>query len=116
MENKPSIRLILKRDIFQKPTLAVEANPDPLDRMRITRTRTQRTLEGHDDIVILNITMTLMDTRMNPDSHAITSIVSYRHQCSTKLVPRERGSHDIAPARARHARGAAHEITSAAPL
>ena len=84
MENKPSIRLILNRNIFQKPTLAVEANSDPLDRMRIARTRTQRPLEGSDDIVIINITMTLMDARMNPDSHAITSIVSYGHQCSTK--------------------------------
>ena len=84
MENKPSIRLVLNRNILQKPTLAVEANSDPLDRTRIARTRTQRTLEGHYDIVILNVTMTLMDTRMNPDSHAITSIVSYRHQCSTK--------------------------------
>ena len=77
MENKPSIRLILNRNIFQKPTLAVEANSNPLDRMRIARTRTQRALEGSDNIIILNITMTLMDTRMNPDSHAITSIVSY---------------------------------------
>ena len=77
MENKPSIRLVLNRNILQKPTLAVEANPDPLDRMRIARTRTQRALEGSDNIIILNITMTLMDTRMNPDSHAITSIVSY---------------------------------------
>lgn len=77
MENKPSIRLILNRNIFQKPTLAVEANSDPLDRMRIARTRTQRALEGLDNIIILNITMTLMDARMNPDSHAITSIVSY---------------------------------------
>lgn len=77
MENKPSIRLILDRNIFQKPTLAVEANSDPLDRMRIARTRTQRALEGLDNIIILNITMTLMDARMNPDSHAITSIVSY---------------------------------------
>ena len=78
MENKPSIRLILNRDIFQKPTLAVEANSDPLDRVRIARTRTQRTLEGHDDIVVLNVTMTSMDARMNPDSHAITPVVSYR--------------------------------------
>lgn len=108
MENKPSIRLIFNRNIFQKPALAVQANSDPLDRMRIARTRTQRTLEGHDDIVLLNVTMTSMDARMNPDSHAITPIVSYRHQCSTKLVPRERGSHDIAPAQARHTRGAAH--------
>lgn len=77
MENKPSIGLILDRNIFQKSPLAVEANPDPLDRMRIARTRTQRALEGSDNIIILNITMTLMDTRMNPDSHAITSIVSY---------------------------------------
>ena len=77
MENKPSIGLILDRNIFQKPTLAVEANSDPLDRMRIARTRTQRVLEGLDNIIILNITMTLMDARMNPDSHAITSIVSY---------------------------------------
>ena len=77
MENKPSVRLILNRNIFQKPTLAVEANSDPLDRMRIARTRTQRALEGLDNIIILNITMTLMDARMNPDSHAITSIVSY---------------------------------------
>lgn len=77
MENKPSIRLILNRNIFQKPTLAVEANSNPLDRMRIARTRTQRALEGLDNIIILNITMTLMDARMNPDSHAITSIVSY---------------------------------------
>ena len=84
MKNKPSIRLILNRNIFQKPALAVEANSDPLDRMRIARTRTQRALEGHYDIVVLNITMTSMDARMNPDSHAITSIVSYRHQCSTK--------------------------------
>ena len=84
MENKPSIRLILNRNIFQKPTLAVEANSDPLDRMRIARTRTQRTLEGHDDIVVLNVTMTAMDPRMNPNTHAITSIVSYGHQCSTK--------------------------------
>jgi hypothetical protein len=84
MENKPSIRLILNRNIFQKPTLAVEANSDPLDRMRIARTRTQRPLEGRDDIVIINITMPLMDARMNPDSHAITSRVSYGHQCSTK--------------------------------
>ena len=84
MENKPSIRLVLNRNILQKPTLAVEANSDPLDRMRIARTRTQRTLECHYDIVILNVTMTSMDARMNPDSHAITSIVSYRHQCSTK--------------------------------
>ena len=84
MENKPSIRLILNRNIFQKPTLAVEANSNPLDRMRIARTRTQRALEGRNDIVIINITMTLMDARMNPDSHAITSRVSYRHQCSTK--------------------------------
>ncbi|MDU5761296.1 MAG: hypothetical protein E6Z81_02820 [Schaalia odontolytica] len=72
MENKPSIRLILNRNIFQKPALAVEANSDPLDRMRIARTRTQRTLEGHDDIVVLNVTMTSMDARMNTDSHAIT--------------------------------------------
>ena len=78
MENKPSIRLILNRDIFQKPTLAVEANSDPLDRVRIARTRTQRTLEGHDDIVVLNVTMTSMDARMNPDSHVITPVVSYR--------------------------------------
>ena len=77
MENKPSIRLILNRNIFQKSPLAVEANSDPLDRMRIARTRTQRALEGLDNIIILNITMTLMDARMNPDSHAITSIVSY---------------------------------------
>ncbi|MDK7340481.1 hypothetical protein QP500_08485 [Pauljensenia sp. UMB0018B] len=77
MENEPSIGLILDRNIFQKSPLAVEANPDPLDRMRIARTRTQRALEGSDNIIILNITMTLMDTRMNPDSHAITSIVSY---------------------------------------
>lgn len=77
MENKPSIRLILDRNIFQKSPLAVEANSDPLDRMRIARTRTQRALEGLDNIIILNITMTLMDARMNPDSHAITSIVSY---------------------------------------
>ena len=77
MENEPSIGLILDRNIFQKSPLAVETNSNPLDRMRITRTRTQRPLEGRDDIVILNITMTLMDTRMNPDSHAITSIVSY---------------------------------------
>lgn len=77
MENKPSIGLILDRNIFQKSPLAVEANSDPLDRMRIARTRTQRALEGRDDIVIINITMTLMDARMNPDSHAITSIVSY---------------------------------------
>ena len=84
MENKPSIGLILDRNIFQKSPLAVEANSDPLDRMRIARTRTQRALEGLDNIIILNITMTLMDARMNPDSHAITSIVSYRHQCSTK--------------------------------
>ena len=77
MENKPSIRLILDRNIFQKSPLAVEANSDPLDRMRIARTRTQRVLEGLDNIIILNITMTLMDARMNPDSHAITSIVSY---------------------------------------
>lgn len=79
MEDKPSIRLILNRDIFQKPPLSVEANSDPLNRMGIARTRTQRPLEGRDDIVIINITMTLMDARMNPDSHAITSIVSYRH-------------------------------------
>ena len=84
MENKPSIRLILNRNIFQESTLAVEANSDPLDRMCIARTRTQCALEGGDDIIVLNITMTLMDARMNPDSHAITSIVSYRHQCSTK--------------------------------
>lgn len=84
MENKPSIRLIFNRNIFQKPALAVQANSDPLDRMRIARTRTQRTLEGHDDIVLLNVTMTSMDARMNPDSYAITPIVSYRHQCSTK--------------------------------
>ena len=84
MENEPSIGLILDRNIFQKSPLAVEANSDPLDRMRIARTRTQRPLEGSDDIVIINITMTLMDARMNPDSHAITSIVSYGHQCSTK--------------------------------
>ena len=77
MENEPSIGLILDRNIFQKSPLAVEANPDPLDRMRIARTRTQRALEGSDNIILLNITMTLMDTRMNPDSHAITSIVSY---------------------------------------
>ena len=77
MENKPSIGLILDRNIFQKSPLAVEANSDPLDRMRIARTRTQRALEGLDNIIILNITMTLMDTRMNPNSHAITSIVSY---------------------------------------
>ena len=77
MENEPSIGLILDRNIFQKSPLAVEANPDPLDRMRIARTRTQRALEGSDNIIIINITMTLMDTRMNPDSHAITSIVSY---------------------------------------
>lgn len=77
MENKPSIGLILDRNIFQKSPLAVEANSDPLDRMRIARTRTQRVLEGLDNIIILNITMTLMDARMNPDSHAITSIVSY---------------------------------------
>ena len=79
MENEPSIGLILDRNIFQKSPLAVEANSNPLDRMRIARTRTQRPLEGRDDIVIINITMTLMDARMNPDSHAITSIVSYRH-------------------------------------
>ena len=84
MEDKPSIRLILNRDIFQKPPLSVEANSDPLNRMGIARTRTQRPLEGRDDIVIINITMTLMDARMNPDSHAITSRVSYGHQCSTK--------------------------------
>ena len=72
MENKPSIRLILNRNIFQKPALAVEANSDPLDRMRIARTRTQRTLEGPYDIVVLNVTMTSMDARMNTDSHAIT--------------------------------------------
>ena len=84
MENKPSIGLILDRNIFQKSPLAVEANSDPLDRMRIARTRTQRALEGLDNIIILNITMTLMDTRMNPDSHAITSIVTYTRQCSTK--------------------------------
>lgn len=84
MENKPSIRLIFNRNIFQKPALAVEANSDPLDRMRIARTRTQRTLEGRNDIVVLNITMTSMDARIKPDSHATTSIVSYRHQCSTK--------------------------------
>ena len=84
MENKPSIRLILNRNIFQESTLTVEANSDPLDRMRIARTRTQCALEGRDDIIVLNITMTLMNARMNPDSHAITSIVSYRHQCSTK--------------------------------
>ena len=84
MENKPSIRLILNRNIFQESTLTVEANSDPLDRMRIARTRAQRTLEGRDDIIVLNITMTLMDARMNPDSHAITSRVSYGHQCSTK--------------------------------
>ena len=84
MEDKPSIRLILNRDIFQKPPLSVEANSDPLNRMGIARTRTQRPLEGRDDIVIINITMTLMDARMNPDSHAITSRVSYEHQCSTK--------------------------------
>lgn len=84
MENEPSIGLILDRNIFQKSPLAVEANSDPLDRMRIARTRTQRALEGRDNIIILNITMTLMDTRMNPDSHAITSIVSYTLQCSTK--------------------------------
>ena len=77
MENKPSIGLILDRNIYQKSPLAVEANSDPLDRMRIARTRTQRALEGLDNIIILNITMTLMDARMNPDSHAITSIVSY---------------------------------------
>ncbi len=77
MENKPSIGLILDRNIFQKSPLAVEANSDPLDQMRIARTRTQRALEGLDNIIILNITMTLMDARMNPDSHAITSIVSY---------------------------------------
>ena len=84
MENEPSIWLILDRNIFQKPPLAVETNSDPLDRMRIARTRTQRALEGRDNIIILNVTMTLMDARMNPDSHAITSIVTYRHQCSTK--------------------------------
>ena len=84
MEDKPSIRLILNRDIFQKPPLSVEANSDPLNRMGIARTRTQRPLKGRDNIVILNITMTLMDARMNPDSHAITSRVSYRHKCSTK--------------------------------
>ena len=84
MEDKPSIRLILNREIFQKPPLSVEANSDPLNRMGIARTRTQRPLKGRDNIVILNITMTLMDARMNPDSHAITSIVSYGHQCSTK--------------------------------
>ena len=67
MENKPSIRLILNRNIFQKPPLAVKANSDPLDRMRIARTRTQRALEGRDDIIVLNIAMTSMDTRMNPD-------------------------------------------------
>ena len=77
MENKPSIGLILDRNIFQKSPLAVETNSDPLDRMRIARTRTQRALEGRDNIIILNITMTLMDARMNPDSHATTSIVSY---------------------------------------
>ena len=77
MENKPSIRLVLNRNILQKPTLAVEANSDPLDRMRIARTGTQCALEGRDDIIVLNITMTLMDARMNPDSHATTSIVSY---------------------------------------
>ena len=77
MENEPSIGLILDRNIFQKSPLAVEANSDPLDRMRIARTRTQRALEGRDNIIILNITMTLMDARMNPDSHATTSIVSY---------------------------------------
>ena len=84
MENEPSIGLILDRNIFQKSPLAVEANSNPLDRMRIARTRTQRPLEGRDDIVIINITMTLMDARMNPDSHAITSRVSYGYQCSTK--------------------------------
>ncbi len=84
MENEPSIWLILDRNIFQKPPLAVETNSDPLDRMRIARTRTQRALEGRDNIIILNVTMTLMDARMNPDSHAITSIVSYTRQCSTK--------------------------------
>jgi len=77
MENEPSIGLILDRNIFQKSPLAVETNSDPLDRMRIARTRTQRALEGRDNIIILNITMTLMDARMNPDSHATTSIVSY---------------------------------------
>lgn len=77
MENEPSIGLILNRNIFQKSPLAVETNSDPLDRMRIARTRTQRALEGRDNIIILNITMTLMDARMNPDSHATTSIVSY---------------------------------------
>lgn len=111
MENKPSIRLIFNRNIFQKPALAVEANSDPLDRMRIARTRTQCTLEGRDDIIILNIAMTLMNTRMNPDSHAITSIVSYRHQCSTKSLPGERDSHDISPRTgATHARGRARDI------
>ncbi len=84
MENEPSIWLILDRNIFQKPPLAVETNSDPLDRMRIARTRTQRALEGRDNIIILNVTMTLMDARMNPDSHAITSIVTYTRQCSTK--------------------------------
>ena len=77
MENEPSIGLILDRNVFQKSPLAVETNSDPLDRMRIARTRTQRALEGRDNIIILNITMTLMDARMNPDSHATTSIVSY---------------------------------------
>ncbi len=77
MENEPSIGLILNRNIIQKSPLTVETNSDPLDRMRIARTRTQRALEGRDNIIILNITMTLMDARMNPDSHATTSIVSY---------------------------------------
>ena len=77
MENELSIGLILDRNVFQKSPLAVETNSDPLDRMRIARTRTQRALEGRDNIIILNITMTLMDARMNPDSHATTSIVSY---------------------------------------
>ena len=77
MENEPSIGLIFDRNVFQKSPLAVETNSDPLDRMRIARTRTQRALEGRDNIIILNITMTLMDARMNPDSHATTSIVSY---------------------------------------
>ena len=89
MENEPSIGLILDRNIFQKSPLAVEANSDPLDRMRIARTRTQRALEGRDNIIILYVTMAPMDARMNPNSHGTTSTVSYALKCSTKYPKRE---------------------------
>jgi len=83
MENEPSIGLILDRNIFQKSPLAVEADPDPLDRGGIARTPTQRALEGCDDILILYVTMAPMDARMNPNSHGTTSTVSYALKCST---------------------------------